>query len=114
MIDYDVAYANPELAEVADLLRKWISENSQLTYFTFDQLISTVEFDKLDKLNLVLLRLVAAKQLKASFRVKFGAGDYSECEFNSLRDIPDVVFDSSFRAFNVSDRDIVSSYSPAI
>jgi hypothetical protein len=63
--------------------------------------------------NRVLLRLVAAGELKVNYRVKINEGEYSEESYDSLESIPECVFDSAFEPVDVDDSAKVPSYAPA-
>ena len=113
-INFEAAYSNADLKEATDVLREWLGRNPSLEYFTFDQLCADLSHKiRADKLNRVLLRLVAVGELSVTYRVKLNEGEYSEEEFGSFNDIPDVVFDSAFEPFAVSDEDKVPSYAPS-
>ncbi len=113
-INFDPAYSNADLKEAANVLRKWLESHESLPYFTFDQLCADLSSRvSLDKLNRVLLRLVAAGELQVKYRVKLNEGEYSDEEFDSPDQIPPLVFDSAFEPYQVSEGDKVTSYATA-
>ncbi len=109
-INFDAAYSNAELKVAADALKKWLENHPELSFFTIDQvyraLASSVQFEQL---NRVLLRLVAAGELKVHYRVKLHGGEYSEDAFDSPDAVPACVFNSSFEPVEVSDLDKVTA-----
>lgn len=112
-INFESAYSNAELKEATDVFRKWLESHESLPFFTFDQLCADLSHQvSVDQVNRVLLRLVAAGQLHVKYRVKMSEGEYSEEEFDSLEDVPGLVFDSAFEPFEVSESDKVPSYCP--
>lgn len=113
-INFGPAYSNADLREATDVIRQWLERHESLPYFTFDQLcVELSNRISTDKINRVLLRLVAAGQLQMKYRVKLNEGEYSEEEFDSPADVPELVFDSAFEPFEVSESDKVPSYAPA-
>jgi hypothetical protein len=113
-INFEAAYSNADLKEATDVFRQWLERHGSLAYFTFDQLCTDLgDRVQADRLNRVLLRLVAAGELEVTYRVKLHEGEYSEEEFPSLEDVPPLVFDSAFEPVSVSEDSKVPSYAPA-
>jgi len=113
-IKFDAASSQAELKAAVDALQSWLAAHPNLPYFTFDQICRELTHHvPAEHFNRVLLRLVAAGQLEVKYRVKINEGEYSEEEFDSLEEIPDCIFDSSFEPVDVSDSDKVPAYAPA-
>lgn len=113
-INFDVAYKRADLRVAVDALKEWLAKNPGLTFFTFDQLCRDLSATQVSPmaLNRVLIRLVAAGELRVKYRVKINEGEYSEEEFDSPEDVPACVFDSAFAPVEVYDEDKVPSYAP--
>ncbi len=112
-INFESAYKNADLKLAVDVLKRWLENHPELTYFTFDQISRELSSDApADHFNRVLLRLVAAGELAVKYRVKFNEGEYSEEAFDSLEEIPQCVFDSAFEPVDVYDENKVPSYAP--
>jgi len=112
-VNFEAAYRDTELRGAVDALREWLGKHPELPYFTFDQIRRDLaNHVPAERFNRVLLRLVAAGELKVKYRVKINEHEYSEDEFDSLDEIPACVFDSAFEPIEVSDYDKVPAYAP--